>query len=320
MKKSSDRRATDYTNRRFGKLTALEPTGQRKNGYIVWNCRCDCGNEIQVPSRFLKNGWRTDCGCVPKIRYEDLTGRRFGKLIVERFAGREHELMPPAETRGIEALPEHVMAGLMPSGQESTGTDGAGSSEERTGKANRRKGGVLWFCRCDCGGTVLATSSELRSGNRKSCGCLSRPPLKDWVGKRFGRLTVISYDGKRKGSHYWNCQCDCGKRTTVTQSSLQAGHTRSCGCMVDPLSSRHFVEGTCIESIRNREKLRKNNTSGVCGVYMVRNGVWAAQITFQGKTKYLGRFDSLEEAAAARKAAEAVFDDVLDRFDRGEIQ
>jgi hypothetical protein len=82
----------------------------------------------------------------------------------------------------------------------------------------------------------------------------------------------------------------------------------------------HYVEGTNIERIRNREKLNKNNTSGVRGVYPVKkNGeivAWVAQIKFKGKMKYLGTFDTLEEAAAVRKEAEKIFDEVIERFDR----
>ena len=263
------RKASDLTNQRFGKLVAIEPTEQRKNAYTVWLCRCDCGNEVLVPSRALRNGYRTHCGCVP--RYEDLTGQRFGKLIVQNFAGR-------------------------------------------------KKGQVMWHCQCDCGGTVIASSAELKAGDRKSCGCLSHPPLKDWVGKRFGKLTVVAYDGKRNGSHYWRCQCDCGNETVVPQSSLKSGRTKSCGCLVRMSSSLHFVEGTNIERIRNRDKLNKNNTSGVRGVYPVKKKgeivAWVAQIKFKGKMKYLGTFDTLEEAADARKEAEKVFDEVIERFDR----
>ena len=69
-----------------------------------------------------------------------------------------------------------------------------------------------------------------------------------------------------------------------------------------------------------REKLNKNNTSGVRGVYPVKKkgeiDAWVAQIYFKGKMKYLGRFQTLEEAANARKDAEKVFDEVIERFDR----
>lgn len=36
---------------------------------------------------------------------------------------------------------------------------------------SKRRGRPCWVCRCDCGKTVTATSTELRSGTKKSCGC-----------------------------------------------------------------------------------------------------------------------------------------------------
>ena len=31
---------------RVGRLTVEEPTAEKKAGYTVWKCRCDCGGEI----------------------------------------------------------------------------------------------------------------------------------------------------------------------------------------------------------------------------------------------------------------------------------
>ena len=76
-------RKKDLTGMRFGKLTAVESTSERKNGYTIWICKCDCGNIVRVPSRFLKNSWSSFCGCEGKKEaFEDLTGKRFGKLKV----------------------------------------------------------------------------------------------------------------------------------------------------------------------------------------------------------------------------------------------
>jgi len=176
-----------------------------------------------------------------------------------------------------------------------------------------------WLCLCDCGNTKITTSNSLLSGRRKSCGCGYKPQRKDYVGKRFNKLTVLSYEEKRNGFHFWRCQCDCGNIVSVSQNNLQSGHSKSCGCLSDPVSTRHYFEGTCIETIRNYKKLPSNNTSGVRGVYPSKNRkgetLWVAQITFKGVTKYLGRFKTIEEAAAARHEAEKVFDEVLERFD-----
>ena len=33
---------------------------------------------------------------------------------------------------------------------------------------------VLWDCICDCGSKTTATTAQLRSGHKKSCGCIKR--------------------------------------------------------------------------------------------------------------------------------------------------
>lgn len=50
---------------------------------------------------------------------------------------------------------------------------------------------------------------------------------KDIVGQRFGKLTVLKYNG----NSIWTCKCDCGKESNVTTSHLKSGHTKSCGCL-----------------------------------------------------------------------------------------
>lgn len=52
-------------------------------------------------------------------------------------------------------------------------------------------------------------------------------------------------------------------------------------------------------------KLFKNNTSGARGVYQNRHGKpWRAELTIMAKRLLLGKFDTIEEAIEARKAAE----------------
>lgn len=61
-------------------------------------------------------------------------------------------------------------------------------------------------------------------------------------------------------------------------------------------------------NMRN-QKERNTNTSGVTGVVRFkRNGKWRAQITAEGKCKFLGYFVDFDDAVAARKSAEARLD------------
>jgi hypothetical protein len=41
-------------------------------------------------------------------------------------------------------------------------------------RANVRKGYAAWNCVCDCGANVVASGSNLRNGQTRSCGCLRR--------------------------------------------------------------------------------------------------------------------------------------------------
>jgi hypothetical protein len=54
----------------------------------------------------------------------------------------------------------------------------------------------------------------------------------DLTGQKFGRLTVLGYDGSHpsKGSVFL-CQCDCGKVSKVKSTHLRRGATKSCGCL-----------------------------------------------------------------------------------------
>lgn len=63
----------------------------------------------------------------------------------------------------------------------------------------------------------------------------------DLVGKKFGRLTVVSYAGYRddisesssriRKRHYYLCQCECGNFTVIRRCTAQNETTRSCGCL-----------------------------------------------------------------------------------------
>mgnify|MGYP000911694280 CR=1 FL=1 len=78
------RKFRDLTGQRFGKLTALYPTQERRGGSIVWTCRCDCGNLYEQTGRNLVRGFSSHCGCEKRRGnqgwYRDLTGQKFNRL------------------------------------------------------------------------------------------------------------------------------------------------------------------------------------------------------------------------------------------------
>ena len=57
-------KAIDLTGQVFGRLTAIEPTEERRDGKIVWKCACSCGSFVFVISRNLQRGVTRSCGCL----------------------------------------------------------------------------------------------------------------------------------------------------------------------------------------------------------------------------------------------------------------
>ena len=210
------------------------------------------------------------------------------------------------------------MAGVRPRMKDLTGQRFGRLVCRYPTKGRGSGGGVVWFCTCDCGNTCLAVSTQLTKGYKRSCGCLSHPPLKDFVGKRFGKLTVAAYAGKWSGMHRWRCVCDCKNETVVGQTLLQSGKTKSCGCLqaVAIRENLRLCEGTSVTMLEAAKKrLNASNTSGYTGVYRsARTGKWSAQITFKGKTYYLGSFEELKDAVAARKQGEEMHNHFLEWY------
>ena len=78
----------EWVGKRFGKLRVvaetdpnITPSGNKTRRFI---CKCDCGNTVTVLRSELASG-RTSCGCerYDKLRI-DLTGQRFGRLVVQK--------------------------------------------------------------------------------------------------------------------------------------------------------------------------------------------------------------------------------------------
>lgn len=51
-------------------------------------------------------------------------------------------------------------------------------------------------------------------------------------GQVYGKLTVVSESTTPHRVRRWDCECECGNFTTVEQTALGSGKTRSCGCLV----------------------------------------------------------------------------------------
>lgn len=66
-KEKRNYKVSDITGQKFERLTALYPVDERtQKGGRIWHCRCDCGNEVDVPYNDLLYSNMKSCGCQKK--------------------------------------------------------------------------------------------------------------------------------------------------------------------------------------------------------------------------------------------------------------
>ena len=115
----------DITNQKFHRLTALYPTDKRDSDRsVIWHCRCDCGNEIDVSGKRLRQSNTKSCGCLNtetraalgRANKKDLTGMIFGRLTVLEDSGERYD------------------------------------------------NNILWRCQCECGNQPLIKGTSLMHG------------------------------------------------------------------------------------------------------------------------------------------------------------
>lgn len=131
----------------------------------------------------------------------------------------------------------------------------------------KNKKGTYWNCVCDCGNTKIVPTRNLTNGHCQSCGCLKYEKFNDLTGMTFGRWIVLKRDKNQGGNTSWLCECQCGNRKIVQSSLLRNGSSQSCGCLhkeivsqFEDLSGKTFGQLTvlCLKEIKI-DKLNKNN-------------------------------------------------------------
>ena len=201
--------------RRFGRLVVLrldeEATQSNKRHASSYVCQCDCGTIKTIRRGNLLSGSSTSCGCLVKengkkgaeIKTIDLTGQRFGKLVITKR--KENDPNDPIKSH--------------------------------------RKGVWWYAdCDCG-NRDVVVRGTYLRAGKVKSCGCYNQEAshdknMIDLTGQKYGMLTVISeatdVDRSKRVSNsiLWKCVCECGNETVVSSNALRTGGTISCGCLL----------------------------------------------------------------------------------------
>lgn len=173
----------ELEGKRFGKLKVIEFSGINKKYSTLWKCKCDCGNEVITTAYELQKGKKTSCGCDTKekrskARIKDLTGRRFGRLVVLEFSHTDrHSYWKCKCDCGNEviACSDVLQSGLKRSCgclkiHDLTGQRFGKLTVKALSEVKNRS--AIWKCQCDCGNITEVLGNSLVSGGTRSCGCL----------------------------------------------------------------------------------------------------------------------------------------------------
>ena len=223
----------DLTGQKFGHLTVLGFNKQTRK----WICQCDCENRtiVEKQTGHLKDKNRTQsCGCTNKLKFIDLTDKRFGHLTVKEYSKELGEWLCECDC-GAKVYKKSVH---LRSGKTTycgfdickyKNTKCTDLTDKRFGKliAIRHTGENKWVCKCDCGNTKTVRAANLVNGSTTSCGCENPYKLIDIAGKKFGHLTPIEH---LSGGN-WLCLCDCGNTCERNSYDLRNGRVISCGCI-----------------------------------------------------------------------------------------
>lgn len=114
-----------------------------------------------------------------------------------------------------------------------------------------------WLCQCDCGNELVVAYGVLNCGNTKSCGCMLREKSRqrwekyreeqNYIGKKFGRLTVVKFLYIKDEAAVYLFHCDCGNDVALKIDVVKRGNTRSCGCL-----HQEFLDATKSDIIGQR--------------------------------------------------------------------
>jgi hypothetical protein len=184
---------------------------------------------------------------------------------------------------------------------------------EQAGRTASKK--VLWKCKCDCGNETQTDSGSLVTGNTESCGCI----LKEAITKHGG-WKKSSYNTWRAMIRRCTNPKDKdyprygGKGVSVCPEWLDyAIFAKDMGePQGDETLDRIDVYGNyepsncrwagLTQQARN-VRVRANSETGVTGVVLYKNKYYA-KITVKKKNYYSKVFNTIEEAAEARKELE----------------
>lgn len=79
------------------------------------------------------------------------------------------------------------------------------------------------------------------------------------VGNKYNMLTVVSYTGRKRGTHREiECVCDCGTHVVTINTCVVQGHRKSCGCARIKHGASYSAEYSSWKGMKSRCYNEKN--------------------------------------------------------------
>ena len=173
---------------------------------------------------------------------KDITGNRYGRLVVLRENGRTKQGKTKWECLcdcgNIKTVArEHLTRGHTKSCGCITEERRAHNFKDRAGEKYNKLtfvkyiGDKKWLFECECGNTIIARGASIASGRTKSCGCLCRTPkVPDRIGIKIDGCEVIDKKINNSGGVMWLIKCGAGHTFYVGDKAVRCGDIRCNRC------------------------------------------------------------------------------------------
>nr|DAM47652.1 MAG TPA: PVL ORF-50-like family [Caudoviricetes sp.] len=170
---------------------------------------------------------------------EDLTGRKFGMLmVIKRDVGNDY-ITPSTGRKSARWICKCDCGNI------------------RSVPVQQLRSGHTWNCGCQ-------SKNKFKDLTGQKFGKLTIiERAEDYITPRNEREVQ------------WKCKCDCGRECIVRGHSLRNGHTTSCGCAIIEASTKHGMHGTRLYNIYRHMIQRCHNETdkaykdyGARGIYV----------------------------------------------------